>query len=451
MNDLPSEYKKAFRGADIRGIYPTEINETFVYRVGAHLVTEYSVKSVVVGRDMRESSPSLHHSLCRGIRDAGADVVDIGRVPTPLLYHASGKFASWGVMLTASHNPASYNGLKIVQPGAVPLTGESGLRRLQRSMPTSVAVHSSRGAKKTRSLWSSYTRAAAHAVPLPAQSPLRILVDAGNGMSGLLFSKMSLPAEVTVLNQELDGSFPARGSNPMLRKNQTPIRTALRKGSYDLGIACDGDGDRVAFFDGSGRMYNSAAVGALLATRFLKDQPGASAVYTVFTSKVYEETIAQAGGHAVKAKVGHGYIKEKMKEYDAVFACEHSGHFYFRDNYHADSVLLALRTLIAAILETGDSLHTLLRPYTYYTQTEEVLVPVRDKRRVLRAVQEQYRPSARSITVFDGVSVYNDDHWFVVKPSVTEDALKFVVEAPRAAVAKRVKREVRDVLQKLAK
>lgn len=451
MTDLPERYHASFKDADIRGRYPTEINELTVYRVGVHLVQQHKLHTVAVARDMRESSPALQQALTQGIRDAGATVLDLGLVPTPVLYHASGRLAVWGVMVTASHNPAAYNGLKIVRPGAVPLTNGTGLRELEKSLTQSVTPVKNRGKKIRRSVWSSYLKDSTAAVSLPKTGDLHIVADVGNGMSAELLQRAQqlLPGKLTILNETLDGTFPARGSNPMLRKNQRPIRDAMRTGKYDVGIACDGDGDRVAFFDAKGRMQNSAAVGAVLIERLLRAHPGATAVYTVFTSKVYEEAIIRAGGVAKKARVGHAFIKETMRQHDAVFACEHSGHFYFRDNYYADSVWLALRHLVAALEEEQKSLADLLRPYNYYTQTEEVLLHVTNKNKVLQALAAHCKPKAKRVVRYDGVSVYHADYWFVVKPSVTEDALKFIVEAPKAATARLQQKKLRALLAKL--
>lgn len=453
MTTLPEQYQLAFKDADIRGRYPAEINECSVYRIGAYLVQQHGVAVVLVARDMRVSSPALHQALVQGIRDAGADVHDLGMVPTPVLYHASGESDAWGVMITASHNPADYNGLKIVLPGAVPMTAATGLRDLEQAIELPFSPVADRGKRVDRSVWSSYLKKGKTVVPLPKQSDIRVVIDVGNGMSAVLLERAMamLPGKITVLNGTLDGTFPVRGSNPMLRKNQRPIQEAMRTGRYDLGMACDGDGDRIAFFDATGAMHNSAAIGALLAQHLLAQNPGAAMVYTVFTSKVYEEAITDAGGAAKKARVGHAFIKETMRQHDAIFACEHSGHFYFRDNYYADSVWLALRYVLAAMIESQASLRELLQPYRYYTQTEEILLRVQNKKAVLRSLAEQHRSTAERVVRYDGVSVYYPEYWFVVKPSVTEDALKFVVEAPLAKTARAAQKALRQQLNELNK
>ena len=450
QSELPNDYRKAFKGADIRGEYPAEIDESLVYRVAYYLVTRHSISTVAVARDMRLSSPSLMQALKAGVRDAGADVLDLGLVPTPVLYFASGTRDVWGIMITASHNPASYNGLKIVQPGAVPLTERTGLRDIKKAIRTEPKPTSRRGGQRSASVLASYVQTMHKRAPVvTGASTLRVVADAGNGMAShmLQAAKKYWPVELTIINADLDGSFPSRASNPMLRKNQKPIREALKTGRYDMGVAFDGDGDRVAFFDASGRMINSAVIGALIAEEALAQHPKASCVYTVFTSRIYEDVIRQSGGRPVRAKVGHSFIKEKMRQSDAVFGCEHSGHFYFKDNYYADSSMLACQYVFAACEHHGLSLSTLAKRYEQYHQTEEVLVEVVDKTATLEACAQQYQTvPGVSINRFDGVSVTTPEYWFTLKPSVTEDALKYVVEASTKKKASQVQTELAQFL-----
>ncbi len=449
MNELPPRYRAAFKDADIRGRCPEEINATLAYRVGVALVSELGVTELLVARDMRVSSPELHVALVQGVRDMGGDVIDLGLVPTPVLYFAAGKLQAWGVMITASHNPAEYNGLKIVQPSAIPLTNASGMKQiLQAVTKVAVPVVKQRGRVMRRSLTGAFLKHLEEAVPLPASIPLRVVAAAGNGMASVLLERWvkTMSGSVTMLNAELDGTFPSRGSNPMLAKNQRPIKEALKSGAYDLGIAFDGDGDRIAIFDGRGQMINSAVVGAAIVADMLREQSGAACIYTVFTSQVYEETIRAQGGKAKRARVGHAFIKEQMRKHDAVFGCEHSGHFYFRDNYYADSALLTLRHVLRSCLLHGGDLRAWLRPYMRYHQTEEVLVEVVDKKQTLTAVADHYREQGAQVEQFDGVTVTIDGVRLVIKASVTEDALKYVVEAKSKIEAVQQQRLLRALL-----
>ena len=449
-NQLPNDYQAAFKDADIRGVYPTEINETVAYRVGVALGQVCDVKEIVVARDMRNSSPAIREALVAGLRDTGVNVTDLGLVPSTVLYFASGRWQQWGVMITASHNPADSNGLKIVMPGAVPVTNANGMRAIQKAVANEIVLNSKqkRGTLQKRSITNQFITTMQSATPLP-KTNIRVVADAGNGMSAVMLKAIakSNSFSVKILNETLDGSFPNRASNPMLLKNQKPIKQALATGKFDIGFSFDGDGDRVAVFDAKGVMINSAVIGAVIAERILRDHPGAVCINTVFTSRAYTEAVREAGGKMRVAKVGHAFIKAKMRAHDAVFACEHSGHFYFKDNFYADSALLALRHLLAAVHEAG-SLQAACAPHMRYHQTEEVLLAVRDKKQTLQAVADHYKKQgADKVTIFDGVTAAFPNFWLTVKPSVTEDALKYVVESPTVKVAKQAQKELKEFLQ----
>lgn len=452
---LPERFQAAFKDADIRGVYPTEINETVAYRAARAFVEEFSLSRVIVARDMRESSPALRAAFVAGVQDAGADVLDIGKVGTPALYYAAGTYDTYGVMITASHNPKEYNGLKLVKAGAIPLTRKTGLGAIARRIQKNVFLASKqRGQVKKKAILREYTKYVREKVALTPSRPLRIVVDAGNGMATTLANLLCerLPIEITPLFFTLDGAFPNRGSNPTLAKNQKAIKAELKRGDYDFGVAFDGDADRVAFFDERGRYVNSAVIGALIANTLLKEQPKQKCVYTVFTSRAYVESIKEAGGVPVKARVGHAFIKEVMRKRGAVFACEHSAHFYFQDNFFTDSGILALLYVAAAYAEVqadnSCSFSRLLQPYARYHQTEEVLLKVKDKKAALQRMQKHYEQAgAKKVTVYDGVTVEFDEYWLVVKESVTEDALKFVVESSTAATAKAVQKQVLRLLR----
>lgn len=451
---LPNDYEKAFKDADIRGIYPTEINEDVAYRTARAFVEQFNLKQVVVGRDMRLSSPALRDAFVRGAAESGANVIDLGLIATPMMYYASGTMESFGVMITASHNPKEYNGLKLVKTGAVPLTNTSGLRDIQdRVIANTFTNADTPGSVEMRDIQEEYRKYIQSQANITTPRPIRIVVDAGNGMATLLAPLLccGLPVETTELFFELDGMFPNRDSNPTLAQNQQAIVSELQSGDYDFGIAFDGDADRVAFFDENGNYINSATIGALLTKHFLQETPGESFVYTVFTSKIYEDTINQYGGNAIRARVGHAFIKELMREHNARFGCEHSAHFYFRGNFFADSGILTLLFLLASyadVMSEEKKFSDLLSEFMLYHQTEEILVEVADKTTTLQAVRDHYAALAPTdIEEFDGVTIRFPDYWFVVKPSVTEDALKFVVESADRELAEVKKQEVLEFLQ----
>ena len=453
---LPEHFKKSFKDADIRGVYPKEISEVLVYRVARAVTKLHSLKSVAVGRDMRLSSPGLHKALLQGFKEEGVAVLDLGLIPTPVLYHVSGEQKVWGVMITASHNPAVYNGLKIVMPGAVPLTNATGMKDIQKMVSNDTVFIDSKKAKKVgvvtkKRYVADYVKKQSGHFSNHSGEDIRIVACAGNGMASVMLSALPkrLIKQIDVINSDLDGSFPSRGSNPMLKKNQKPIVSALKGGQYTLGVAFDGDGDRVAFFTPDGRMINSAVIGAIIARQLLREKAGAVYIDTVFNSRSYQETVRREKGKVVKARVGHAFIKEKMKTHKALFGCEHSGHFYFKYNYYADSSVLALLYVIQALKEEGGDFKKLLQPFSSYYQTEEVLVEVENKKQTIQSITKEYE-AKEGVTVrkFDGITVEFDGVWFALKPSVTEDALKYVVEASTRKKAVTVQKELKELLKK---
>ena len=450
--ELPKDYKKAFKDADIRGVYPSEIDEEVTYRVARAFVEQFKLKQVIVARDMRESSPALHDAFVAGARESGANVIDLGMVGTPALYYASGTYKSFGVMITASHNPKEYNGLKLVKKGAVPLTNDSGLLQvLRRVEKRKFKDAPQKGVVKQKKIQREYKKYVQSKIALDVPRNLKIVIDAGNGMASDFEPLLSgLPFDLKKLFFKLDGTFPNRGSNPTLAKNQTAIVAELKTGNYDFGVAFDGDVDRVAFFDEKGRYINSAHVGALLVKYFLLQKKKQKFIYTIFTSRIYEETIRAFAGKAIRARVGHAFIKELMHKHNARFACEHSAHFYFQGNFHADSGILAFLYLSAAyaeVMQEGKSFSQMIKEFQTYHQTEEILVRVPDKKKALTLIAKHYKKQKPlKIEWFDGVSILFEDVWIAVKQSVTEDALKFVVESPEKKRAEDEKKKVHEFL-----
>ncbi|MCD5381856.1 MAG: phosphomannomutase/phosphoglucomutase [Candidatus Pacebacteria bacterium] len=453
---LPKEYKKAFKDADIRGVYPTQINEVTTYRTARAFVQHFGLKKVIVARDMRVSSPALRNAFVQGVTDAGAEAIDIGMVGTPAMYYASGTMKAHGVVITASHNPKEYNGLKLVLPGAVPVTNASGLKAILKLVERGTFAASKKKGRVTKTdVFPAYKKYVAGKVKVKSDRKVRVVMDAGNGMATTFKSVLTdtLPVTTKKLFFKLDGSFPNRDSNPTLKKNQKAIVAELKTGKYGFGVSFDGDVDRVAFFDEKGWYINSAVIGAMLAKYALQKKKGLPFVYTVFTSKIYEETIKQYGGKAVRARVGHAFIKEQMRKHDAFFGCEHSAHFYFKDNFYADSGILAFLQVLAAYTEAakeGQTFSEMIAEFGVYHQTEEILVKVPDKKKALEKVAAKYgKMKSCTVKKFDGVTVTFKDYWFVVKQSVTEDALKFVVEAPEKELAEAKKKELHVFLKSM--
>lgn len=431
---LVADFARAFKEADIRGVYPKEIDEEVVYLIARAFVEVFSHTKVLVGRDMRLSSPQLHAAFVKGVCDAGASVVDLGLVTTPMLYFASGTMQLPGVMITASHSPKQLNGCKLVQSGAVPLTERTGLGRIRRCLEKGIFAPTALRPGKVvqKNIQSEYERFVLAGVRKGrGAKPVRVVVDVGNGMGSLLlplFAKLNI--EVTPLFPELDGNFPHRASNPLIPKNQTHIINALKTGSYDFGIAFDGDADRAAFFDERGVFINSALIGALIAERLLATHPHAKCVYTVLTSRSYKEAILTHGGVPVRARVGHTYIKEVMRKQDVLFGCEHSGHFYYKDFFYTDSAFLTVRHVLACYQSAQVPFSALIAPYLEYYQTADMMVEVSDKKNAMDGV-EQYLKDNKPVrlTKYDGITADFGDAWVVVKPSVTEEALNIIAES----------------------
>jgi len=450
---LPADYKKAFKDADIRGLFGSEIDEVLAYKVAFTFVKLNKLKKVVVGRDMRVSSPKLAKAFWAGAIDAGADVTDLGLISTPMLYYVSGKEKKAGVMITASHNPKEYNGFKLVHREAVPLTGKTGLNDILRFVTdwdSQAKVAKKRGVVEKRNITKEFFAYIESKFPIPKKRTVHMVIDVGNGMGALLLPLLRKYAHVTALATKLDGTFPSRDSNPTLKKSQRAIVSALKTGKSDLGVSFDGDADRVAFFDERGQYLNAAHVGALLTSQMLVEYPKSSFVYTVFTSRAYLQTIKELGGKAVRARVGHAFIKETMRKHDALFGCEHSAHFYFKDNYYTDSVIMAVLEIIQSVAvgkALSQPLSKTIAPYTAYFQTEEVLVEVPDRDATIKAVAIWGKDQGALVLMFDGVSVEVGEWWCHVKKSVTEDAVKFVVESKDKKLALAKAKELHAFLQ----
>lgn len=428
-----ADFEKAFKEADIRGVYPREIDDEVAYLIARAFVEEGTYKKVLVARDMRISSDALRDAFVRGVIDAGASVVDIGQATSPMLYFASATLKLPGVMITASHSPKDHNGLKLVSQGAVPLTDKTGLRAIRSRLRKGQFLPDAtrRGKVVEKDIFTAFCRyiLRGHKVAKGA-AQVRVVVDCGSGMGSLLLPILTnLGLDVTPLFAERDGRFPHRGSNPTVPKNQKAIVAALKAGEYDFGIAFDGDADRVAFFDEKGQYINCGAIGALITEALSPTHPKATFVGTVLTSRAYREAVIVHGGRFKEARVGHSYVKEVMHKNDALFGCEHSGHFFFKDFFYTDSVECVIKTVLAAYRTAGVAFSALVSPYTQYYQTEDVMVKVRDEKKALAGMVAQgKKEKGAKVVLRDGLTLDYGDVWVVVKPSVTETALNIIAE-----------------------
>jgi phosphomannomutase len=425
-----------FKAYDIRGVVPDELTPAIARDIGRALVATLHPETVVVGRDMRISSPALAAALIEGIRDAGADVVDIGMVSTDALYFAVGKYGyPAGVMVTASHNPPEYNGFKISREEARALSLDEGLdeirdRVVSGNLPQVVPA-AARGDLHQRDILDDYAAHMLSMVDAAKIRPLRIAIDAGNGMAGVTVPRVfrDLPVIVDPLYFDPDGTFPHHLANPIEPENIADLQRAVVEHGYDLGAAFDGDADRVFLIDEKGNFVGGDILTALVASRMLERHPGAAIVYNLICSRSVPELIERLGGRPIRSRVGHSYIKETMRQEDAVFGGEHSGHFYFRDNWYADSGMAALLNVLEMVSEAGKPLSQVIAPLDHRFRSGEINSEVADPAGVMRAIEEHYRAEGGEIDHLDGVTVNFPHWWFNVRASNTQPLLRLNVEA----------------------
>jgi phosphomannomutase len=439
-----------FKAYDIRGVVPGELDADLAYRIGRALVAYLEVDTVVVGRDMRLSGPMLSAALIDGIRDQGADVVDIGLVSTDTLYFAVGRYGyPAGVMITASHNPAKYNGFKICREEARALSMDSGIgqiRDLAVSGDIPAPKSDKRGDLQTRDVMSAYAEHVLGLIDLPTIKPLKIAIDAGNGMAGELIPRAfeNLPCEIVPLYFELDGSFPNHEANPIEPENIAVLQQTVIDQKCDLGVAFDGDADRMFLIDEHGTFVGGDMTTAMVSIEMLRTNPESAIVYNLICSRTVPETIESHGGRAIRSRVGHSFIKALMREEDAIFGGEHSGHFYFRDNWYADSGLIAMLTVLQLLSRANQSLSQVLAPIDTRFRSGEINSEVDDVNGRIDLVRKHFQAQGASIDELDGLTVEFDSWWFNLRGSNTQPLLRLNVEAD---VASELKAHTAEVLR----
>jgi len=425
-----------FKAYDIRGTYPDQVNETIAYKVGywyRDLLDDEDLARgpvVVVSRDMRSHSEPLAEALKAGLRARGIAVIDIGLADTPMNYFAIGHLgASGGIQVTASHNPAEYNGFKMSRRDAIPVSWDTGIARLEELVRSSTAGTDlpPQAGEESREVFEAY---ADHVVGhLELREPrLKVAADAANGMGATYRPILDrLNIELLPLYFELDGTFPNHEANPLKQENLVDLEEAVAGEGCQLGVAFDGDGDRAMFIDERGRAIPADKITGLLAPRFLRSEPGAAIVYDLRSSWSTKEAIEEAGGRPVRERVGHSFMKATMRELDSPFGGELAGHFYYRSNYTADSSLITVVHLLNHLRETGRPLSELVAPLFRYFATGEINFRVEDKEGMIRRLAEIFADGA--IDYLDGITVQYADWWFNVRPSNTEPLLRLVLEA----------------------
>ena len=419
-----------FKAYDVRGIFPDELDEDTARRIGAAFAEWSRAQRIVVGRDCRLSSPALAEAFASGANARGADVVDIGLAATDLLYYASGMLDVPGAMLTASHNPPQYNGIKLCLAGAAPVGEETGLVDIRELAERDAYGPAPReGTVERRDLLSAYVQHVVGFIDADRIAPLTVVADTANGMGGLVvppvFSR--LPVELIQLFPELDGTFPNHPADPIDPENQRDLMRAVTENSADIGLAFDGDADRVFLVDEHAEGVSGSLVTALVAESMLQKHPGAKILHNVICSWTVPEVIGEHGGVGVRTRVGHSFIKKVMADTGAVFGGEHSGHYYFRDHYRADSGLIAALIVLEVLSEYGGPLSKLLAPYRRYEASGEINSQVEDQSAMIERLAERYAEGKQDR--LDGLTVEYEDWWFNVRPSNTEPLLRLNVEA----------------------
>jgi phosphomannomutase len=417
-----------FKSYDIRGTYPDELDEPLADEIGIAIGNFLENGMVVVGHDMRDVAEPISAALVEGLLSAGQDVLDIGLCSTPMNYNAIGHFdATGGVMVTASHNPPPYIGFKISRVQAKPVSYESGIETIEESVRNGSLPTTEAGSYEEINYLDEYVETLLGFSD--TVEPISVAVDTGNGMGGLTVPELfdRLPIDYEGLYLELDGSFPNHIPNPLEPENLEDLESFMKTGGYDLGIAFDGDADRAVFLDETGRPISADLVTALLSERILRDNPGASIIYDLRSSRIVPETIERHDGNPVRYRVGHAYIKEKMRSMDAVFGGELSGHYYYRKNYYTDCGLIAALDMIELLSDHEKPLSELIEPLRKYHQSGEINFEVADQEKAMQELEQAYPDG--EIDHMDGVTVQFDDWWFNVRPSNTEPLLRLNLEA----------------------
>jgi phosphomannomutase len=450
MADL-AQLVKAY---DIRGVVPDQLDPDLAREVGAAFVELTGGDAVVVARDMRASSPALAAAFAEGATGRGADVVDAGMGSTDYLYYASGALDLPGAMFTASHNPAAYNGIKLCRAGAAPVGQDTGLRQirawLEHGLPARATRGRGTGRVVQRDLLADYAAYLRRLVDLSGIRRLTVVVDAGNGMAGHTVPVVlaGLPVELDPLYFELDGSFPNHEANPIEPENLVDARKRVRETGADLGLAFDGDADRCFFIDERGEAVSPSAIVGLVAVRELAKHPGSAVVHNVITSQAVPEIIVEHGGTPVRTRVGHSFIKQVMAETGAVFGGEHSGHYYFRDFWRADTGMLTALHVLAALGEQDRPLSELVAAYSRYAASGEINSTVEDVAAVVDRVEGRFAPAAAEVDRLDGLTVrLPGKRWFNLRPSNTEPLLRLNVEAPDRPAMEALRDEVLAVVR----
>jgi len=428
---------KIIKAYDIRGLVKDEITPDFSFSLGVafakFLEYEREPATIVVGEDMRPSSPLLADAFSDGVISQGMDVIRIGLASTDMLYFASGKLNLPGIMFTASHNPAKYNGMKLCKSGARPIGQETGLVKIRQLIEQGVPISNRPiGSMRNQELLREYVDYLLSLFPDKAfkKRKLKVVIDAGNGMAGFTAPAVMerLNIDLIPMYFELDGNFPNHEANPIEAKNLKDLQKRVKKEKADIGLAFDGDADRCFLINEKGELVNPSALTSLIAVHQLKTKPGSTIIYNLISSKAVSEVIAENGGIGVRSRVGHSYIKSLMAESGAIFGGEHSGHFYFSNFWRADSGMLAALYALTELMDTKNTLSELLKPFNRYVASGEINSKVKDAEKSIELIRKKYCDKYL-VDELDGLTITADNWWFNLRPSNTEPLLRLNVEA----------------------
>jgi len=444
-----------FKDYDIRALVPSQLDAAGIKRIAQAMVKLFQPHSVQIGRDMRLTSVELQQALIAGFLESGVNVVDLGLIATDMLYYASGTYPEdLGITISASHNPPEYNGLKIVKKGAIAISGNSGIYQIR-----GLAVSDQHlglkgvppGTLTKRDILAEWVNHALKFIDLTQMKPFKVVIDAGNGMAGYFMPafEAKLPWRVTRLFYDLDGSFPNHLPSPSEEKNMVPTINAVKGGGADLGMAFDGDGDRVFLVDETGRIVSGTIMTAIIAENLLQKHPHDTVLYNAIIGRVVPEIIKQHQGKAVRVRVGHTLIKEAMRTNNGLFCGEHSGHYYFRDNFFADSAIISALLVLELISQKKVQLSRLVDRYDKYPCSGEINFVVTDKQSVLKQIQAEYQSRTKSIDWLDGISLWFPAWWANIRPSHTEPLLRLNLEADNAKILQTKTEEFIKLIERL--
>jgi phosphomannomutase len=428
-----SRMDQVFKAYDVRGTVPDQLNSDMCFAIGRAMARFAGAPEILVARDMRSSGIELSGAFSDGVRAEGVNVTDLGLASTDFLYFAAGHLDAPGAMFTASHNPAGYNGMKLCLAGAKPIGQDTGLAEIQATAEKldGGGALPLRGTRRELDLLGEWAEHVISFVDLASLRPLKVVADTANGMGGLVVPIVfgRLPFEVEILYPELDGSFPNHPADPIQPENLVDLKKAVLERGADIGLAFDGDADRVFLVDERAEPVSGSLTTALVAASMLRKHPGDTILYNLICSHVVPEVVTEMGGKAVRTRVGHSIIKQIMAETGAVFGGEHSGHYYYRDNFRADSGIITALVVLELLSQSGQALSTMLEPYRRYADSGEINTEVASPAATVAAMAEAARAAGASVDLLDGLTVEYDDWWYNVRPSNTEPLLRLNVEA----------------------